>query len=58
MMCTAMMRGVKRVSIAIASSVNATGMSFTREGEQVIDKFPLTEEETYRPEDAYGLSKQ
>ena len=55
-MCTAMMKGVKRVTIA--SSVNATGMSFTREGKQVIDKFPMTEEETYRAEDAYGLSKQ
>lgn len=43
---TAMARGVKRVSQA--SSVNATGMSYTRDGMQVVDELPLTEKETYR----------
>lgn len=38
--------GIKRISQA--SSVNATGLSFTREGKQVFDEFPLTEKETYR----------
>jgi nucleoside-diphosphate-sugar epimerase len=44
---TAAKRGVKRISQA--SSVNATGMSFTRDWKQVLDELPLTEKETYRP---------
>lgn len=43
---TAMKRGIKRVSQA--SSVNATGLSYTRPGKQVFDEFPMTEKETYR----------
>jgi nucleoside-diphosphate-sugar epimerase len=38
--------GIKRISQA--SSVNATGLSYTREGMQEFDQFPVTEEETYR----------
>lgn len=38
--------GIKRISQA--SSVNATGLSYTRAGKQVFDEFPLTEKETYR----------
>lgn len=38
--------GVKRISQA--SSVNATGLSYTRVGKQVFDEFPVTEKETYR----------
>lgn len=38
--------GIKRISQA--SSVNATGLSYTRPGKQVFDQFPVTEKETYR----------
>jgi hypothetical protein len=38
--------GIKRISQA--SSVNATGLSFTRPGMQEFDEFPITEKETYR----------
>jgi nucleoside-diphosphate-sugar epimerase len=38
--------GIKRISQA--SSVNATGLSYTREGMQEFDEFPITEKETYR----------
>ncbi|WVQ98945.1 hypothetical protein IAU59_006077 [Kwoniella sp. CBS 9459] len=49
-------RGIRR--IAQASSVNAVGLSFTKEDKQYYDRLPLTEEEGYRPEDPYSLSKQ
>jgi hypothetical protein len=38
--------GIKRISQA--SSVNATGLSFTRPGKQEFDEFPMTEKESYR----------
>jgi nucleoside-diphosphate-sugar epimerase len=38
--------GIKRITQA--SSVNATGLSYTREGMQEFDEFPMTEKETYR----------
>jgi len=38
--------GIKRISQA--SSVNATGLSYTRPGMQEFDEFPITEKETYR----------
>lgn len=38
--------GVERITQA--SSVNATGLSYTRDGMQEFDEFPMTEEETYR----------
>ncbi|OCF36634.1 hypothetical protein I316_01886 [Kwoniella heveanensis BCC8398] len=40
-------RGIKR--IAQASSVNAVGLSFTKEERQYFDRLPLTEKEGYRP---------
>ena len=42
----AIKRGIKRISQA--SSINATGMSYTREGKQVVDELPITEQETFR----------
>jgi hypothetical protein len=38
--------GIKRISQA--SSVNATGLSYTRPGMQEFDEFPITEKESYR----------
>jgi len=38
--------GIKRISQA--SSVNATGLSYTRPGMQDFDEFPMTEKESYR----------
>jgi UDP-glucose 4-epimerase len=43
---TAMKMGIKRISQA--SSVNATGLSYTRPGKQIFDEFPITEKESYR----------
>ncbi|KAK8869628.1 hypothetical protein IAR55_000195 [Kwoniella newhampshirensis] len=54
---TAAKMGIKK--IAQASSVNATGLSFTTQGRQTYDELPMSEEkETYKAEDPYGLSKE
>ncbi|WWD16109.1 hypothetical protein CI109_100534 [Kwoniella shandongensis] len=54
---TAAKMGIKRITQA--SSVNATGLSYTTKGRQMYDEFPLSEEkETYKGEDPYALSKE
>ncbi|WWC60917.1 uncharacterized protein I303_103493 [Kwoniella dejecticola CBS 10117] len=52
---TAAERGIKR--IVQASSVNQTGLAYTREGRQWFGVIPITEEEEGHAEDPYALSK-
>jgi nucleoside-diphosphate-sugar epimerase len=55
-MKTAIDNGVKRITSA--SSVNATGFSYSPEGRQVHDVLPVNEEAAMRAMDPYALSKQ
>ena len=55
-MKTAIDHGVKR--IVQASSVNATGFSYSPEGKQVHDALPIDENAPMRAMDPYALSKQ
>ena len=55
-MKTAIDHGVKRITSA--SSVNATGFSYTPDQRQVHDVLPINEEAAMRAMDPYALSKQ
>ncbi|WRT67328.1 uncharacterized protein IL334_004298 [Kwoniella shivajii] len=52
---TAAENGIQRITQA--SSVNFTGLSYTRKDKQIFDKVPITEDEPSHTEDPYGLSK-
>ncbi|WVW82881.1 hypothetical protein I302_104893 [Kwoniella bestiolae CBS 10118] len=53
---TAAEHGIRR--IVQASSVNFTGLAYTRKGMQRFDKLPIDEDEPSHAEDPYALSKQ